>query len=161
MGLFRNYWTKLSGREKRALAKRMETSVNYLSQVAHGHKKPGRQFLALLELRLGSSRQELFMEEAGSGPSSPAAAGLNGRERADGIRAMLVSIPEIDTRLLDSAARWYRQQPSSPATKDAEALIHGCKEKLMQQSGLSQGVCWIHAAFGWDIHRLGHTVSGS
>lgn len=159
MGLFRSHWTNLSGQEKRTLAHRMETSVNYLSQVAHGHKRPGKQFMALLEFHTGSPRQELFMEEAGSGPTSPVAAALTGRERAAGIRAMLVSNRDIDTQLLDSAARWYGQNASAPTPKDAEALIHGCKENLMRQSGLSRGVCWIHAAFGWDIYRLGQPRS--
>lgn len=160
MGIFKDYWTNLRKEEKEALANSMETSVNYLSQVAHGHKKPGRQFLALLELRLGRSRQELFMEEANSRTGEPGSASGEPAEHARlaVIRGTLSRQRKIDRKLLDSATQWYREQLPHPATDDSAALIHACKEALMQKSGNSQQLCWVHAALGWDIYRLGRPV---
>ena len=41
MNNFAKYWAELGPQEKRELAQRAETSVNYLSQVANGHKQAG------------------------------------------------------------------------------------------------------------------------
>lgn len=158
MGTFKDYWTNLRKEEKEALANSMETSVNYLSQVAHGHKSPGRQFLALLELRLGRSRQELFMKEADSPANAPAAGEPCGKAKLAVIRGTLRQQRKIDRKLLDRATQWYREQLPHPASDDSAALIHACKEALMQQSGRSQQLCWIHAALGWDVYRLGKPV---
>ncbi len=38
---FQTYWERLDADEKRMLAAKAETSVAYLSQVAHGHRRAG------------------------------------------------------------------------------------------------------------------------
>ncbi len=45
---FRTRWEALDPEQKKELAKRMETTTNYLSQIAHGHAKPGREMLRTL-----------------------------------------------------------------------------------------------------------------
>lgn len=46
---FLDYYSGLSKPEREALAKRVGTSPAYLSQIAHGHRRPGNSLtLALL-----------------------------------------------------------------------------------------------------------------
>jgi transcriptional regulator with XRE-family HTH domain len=40
---FTDYWATLSAENKRQLANRLHTSNAYLSQLAHGHRKPSRR----------------------------------------------------------------------------------------------------------------------
>lgn len=56
---FKARWQKYSPEQKRALAKQLKTSVNYLSQVANGHRKPSGRFLdyLLLTLQLGDESE--------------------------------------------------------------------------------------------------------
>jgi transcriptional regulator with XRE-family HTH domain len=150
MGTFKRLWTNLDKDEKEQLANRMETSVNYLSQVAHGHKTPGRQFIALLEVRLGRSRQELFgdfTEDAGSSPAADIAleTRLRSLQEKPGIRQ------NIDRELLDEALAWYRSQHRQAATGREDDLMHACKEALMHSSERSREVCWVHAALAWEL----------
>lgn len=45
---FRELWSSLSPDEKRSLAEKADTSVAYLSQVAHGHRRAGYKTIASL-----------------------------------------------------------------------------------------------------------------
>ena len=43
-------WRLLDADEKQAMADRLETHKDYLSQIAHGHRNPGKHFkIALLK----------------------------------------------------------------------------------------------------------------
>lgn len=62
------YWEELSPDEKKELAKRCDTSVAYLSQVFHGHRKAGWRFAQRLSaetkgaVTCGELRPEIFGE---------------------------------------------------------------------------------------------------
>lgn len=45
---YADYYTALSPDGKRALARRLKTSVAYLSQLATGHRKAGLKYLLLI-----------------------------------------------------------------------------------------------------------------
>lgn len=45
---FKTFWVSLKADEKTALAKDAETSVAYLSQVAHGHRNAGADVIERL-----------------------------------------------------------------------------------------------------------------
>jgi len=46
---FRNFYEALTSDERMDLAERADTSVAYLSQIAHGHRKAGASFSARLK----------------------------------------------------------------------------------------------------------------
>lgn len=46
---FRDYYINLDADEKISLATRLRTSVSYLSQLAHGHRKAGAALLMQIE----------------------------------------------------------------------------------------------------------------
>jgi len=46
---FSDYYTSLDAEGKAALAARLRTSVPYLSQLAHGHRKAGAALLMQIE----------------------------------------------------------------------------------------------------------------
>lgn len=46
---FHEYWIDLTPAEKLWLATRAKTSVNYLSQVAHGHRRAGGNIIERLQ----------------------------------------------------------------------------------------------------------------
>lgn len=48
MDKFKTVWVGLDPNEKRELARQMETSVAYLSQIAHGHARAGKHFTRIL-----------------------------------------------------------------------------------------------------------------
>lgn len=56
MNTFKAYWVALSAPEKNDLANRLETSVNYLTQVAHGHRKTGKHLMRLMCFETGLSK---------------------------------------------------------------------------------------------------------
>lgn len=45
---FKEFWTSLKADEKRRLAESAKTTVPYLSQVAHGHRKAGADVIGRL-----------------------------------------------------------------------------------------------------------------
>lgn len=47
--LFRDHYTRLTPDQKRQLAERLGTSVPYLSQIAHGHRRAGPRLLLQIE----------------------------------------------------------------------------------------------------------------
>lgn len=47
--MFKDYFSSLSSDEKSSLASAMGTSVAYLSQIAHGHRKAGANLLLKIE----------------------------------------------------------------------------------------------------------------
>jgi transcriptional regulator with XRE-family HTH domain len=56
-------WQRFSPQEKKALAKQLRTSVNYLSQVANGHRKPSARFLDYLLLLLKAESSKPVVQE--------------------------------------------------------------------------------------------------
>ena len=44
---FDDYWMSQTADQKRALAERLHTSVSYLSNLAHGQRRPSRRFVDL------------------------------------------------------------------------------------------------------------------
>lgn len=50
---FTDYWSGLDAEAKRDLANRLYTSVPYLSQLAHGHRKPSRRLVDLASMATG------------------------------------------------------------------------------------------------------------
>lgn len=58
---FKTFWASLTADEKRELAKKADTSVAYLSQIATGHRGPGRKTIAsLVEAHEGISLAMFF-----------------------------------------------------------------------------------------------------
>ncbi|MEJ1412803.1 MAG: hypothetical protein RPU90_04390 [Candidatus Sedimenticola sp. (ex Thyasira tokunagai)] len=59
---FREIWVELKKDEKEALATAVESSVNNLSQLAHGHRRPGKRFARDLAKNIGdgATRNKLF-----------------------------------------------------------------------------------------------------
>ena len=55
---FRDIWTGLTADEKRVLAKKVKTSVPYLSQIAYGHRGASRGMIR----RLVGARKDLSAE---------------------------------------------------------------------------------------------------
>lgn len=152
MGTFKRYWSNLHKDEKEQLANRMETSVNYLSQVAHGHKKPGKQFIALLEVRLGRNREELFGNAPPALKSVPASnEALSTRLQA--VQSGLGIDSKVDRRVLEEAMAWYRMEQRDIVVSSPEELMHACKEALMHSTRLSRHICWFHAALAWELTR--------
>jgi len=68
---FRTYYLALSPRDKRRLAKALGTSVAYLSQLAHGHRRAGVRILTAIEPATGGRvrreelRPDIFRPPAG------------------------------------------------------------------------------------------------
>lgn len=66
---FRDYWSGLGPTEKRALAEACDTEVNYLTQIAHGHRKAGSKLCRAIHeksdraVRLSSLRPDIWPEE--------------------------------------------------------------------------------------------------
>lgn len=58
MDKFTAWWVASSPKQKQALADKMETSIPYLSQLAHGHRKGSRHFVRLLEIETGFKLKE-------------------------------------------------------------------------------------------------------
>jgi DNA-binding transcriptional regulator YdaS (Cro superfamily) len=52
---FKTYWLGLSAEAKRAMALTCETSVAYLSQVAHGHRKASPGLAKTIERETGGT----------------------------------------------------------------------------------------------------------
>lgn len=50
---FSDYWSGLDADGKRDLAQRLYSSVAYLSQLAHGHRKPSRRMVDLARISAG------------------------------------------------------------------------------------------------------------
>lgn len=46
---FIEIWQSLTADEKQAMAERLVTHKDYLSQIAHGHRSPGKHFKIALE----------------------------------------------------------------------------------------------------------------
>lgn len=57
---FKKYYLSLSANEKAELAKGLNTSVVYLSQLAHGHRNPGVKKLLSIEK---ASKGNVTMQE--------------------------------------------------------------------------------------------------
>ncbi|MBT3042222.1 MAG: hypothetical protein KME67_05110 [Candidatus Thiodiazotropha sp. (ex Codakia orbicularis)] len=60
MKTFKQIWTALEKEQKDEMATVLETSVPYLSQLAHGHRAPSKHFAKAIEQEVGTSRQQLF-----------------------------------------------------------------------------------------------------
>ena len=65
---FKSYWSGLSPEAKTALAERASTSVAYLSQVAHGHRKAGADLIG----RLMSANQDITFSMMRADPKAAA-----------------------------------------------------------------------------------------
>lgn len=50
---FKDYWQGLLPDAKASLAKRLHTSVAYMSQIAHGHRKPSRRLVEFAQIITG------------------------------------------------------------------------------------------------------------
>lgn len=50
---FKDYWQGLSKDAKNSLATRLHTSVPYMSQIAHGHRRPSKRLVELTEIVTG------------------------------------------------------------------------------------------------------------
>lgn len=50
---FKDYWQGLSKDAKISLATRLHTSVAYMSQVAHNHRRPSKRLVDLVEIVTG------------------------------------------------------------------------------------------------------------
>ena len=48
MKTFNEFWTTLEPQQKQRLADRADTSMMYLSHIAHGHRQPGRAMIKKL-----------------------------------------------------------------------------------------------------------------
>jgi len=58
MKTFKGYWEGLSPADKTKLAENAETSICYLSQVAHGHRRAGISLI----MRLRQADEEISLE---------------------------------------------------------------------------------------------------
>ncbi len=60
MKTFKALWQAKTHKQKSQLAVQLETSINYLAQVAHGHRRPGKHFVRAMEEATGIPRHILF-----------------------------------------------------------------------------------------------------
>lgn len=60
MKTFTSVWESMDAENKRALAESLETSVPYLSQLAHGYRSPGKHLAKAIEIEVGHRRCSLF-----------------------------------------------------------------------------------------------------
>lgn len=57
---FKNIWVSLDSEEKQSLADELETTVPYLSQLAHGHRQPGRHMGNAIGDYYSSDKEKMF-----------------------------------------------------------------------------------------------------
>lgn len=60
MSTFKEIWIDLAKEQKDMMAKALETSTPYLSQLAHGHRTPSKHFAKAIGMEVGISREQLF-----------------------------------------------------------------------------------------------------
>ena len=41
---FKQFWQQLAAKDKQSMADRLDTHKDYLSQIAHGYRNPGKHF---------------------------------------------------------------------------------------------------------------------
>lgn len=68
---FTGYWARLSAESKRRLADAVDSEVVYLSQIAHGHRRPSPQLTFELERETGIRRAEFRPDIYGRASKSP------------------------------------------------------------------------------------------
>ncbi len=56
---FKKYWSKLEAVEKKYLSDELDTSADYLEQIANGHREPGLDLAKRMEKITGIPRLKL------------------------------------------------------------------------------------------------------